>query len=132
MSRENVEVVRSMFEAYGRRDVSGVIACVHPDVEVHPGLVGVLEGTVYRGRDGFKRFVEDVDAAWVQYGIEPEEFRDLADTVLVLGRARGHGRDGIVVDAQAGWVCVMREGKVRRFQSFVKRNDALAAVGLSE
>jgi ketosteroid isomerase-like protein len=132
MSQENVEVVRRMFEAYEKRDMPAVLAGVHPEVEVHPGLVGVLEGTVYRGRDGFKQFLEEVDVAWVEYRIEPEEFRDLADTVLVLGRARGRGRDGIVVDAHAGWVAVMREGKVRRWQSFANRHDALEAVGLSE
>ena len=127
MSSKNVEVVRSAFEAYQRRDVPDLVELLHPDVEVHPALVGGLEGTVYRGREGYKQFVEDVDAAWVDFRIEVHEIRDLGDTVVVLGHTWGEGREGIVVDAPGGWVLGMRDGRIHRFESFNTWEETLAA-----
>ena len=127
MSSKNVEVVRSAFEAYQRRDVPDLVELLHPDVEVHPALVGGLEGTVYRGREGYKQFVEDVDAAWSDFRIEVHEIRDLGDTVVVLGHTWGEGREGIVVDAPGGWVLGMRDGQIHRFQSFNTWEETLEA-----
>ena len=70
MSQENVEVVRSMFAAYRAGEVEAVIDAADPDIELRPGLVGGLEGTVYRGWEGFRAFLEDVDAAWELFRIE--------------------------------------------------------------
>ena len=80
-------------------------------------------------------FIADVEAAWADFRIEVDEFRDLGGaTVLILGqllRARGKG-SGIPVEAATGWVAVVRDGKVHRFASFTSREAALAAVGLPE
>ncbi len=132
MSRENVEVVRSMFEAAERRDYAACVGAAHADIEVHPAMTGWLEGTVYRGRDGFRAFLEDVDAEWDEFHVEMEEYRDLGENVLALGQTWGRGRDGIKVDSPGGWVCEMQGGKVRRFRSFNTWEEALEAVGLSE
>ncbi len=51
MSQQNVEGVRGMFEAFEARDLDRLVADADPEVEPRPGLVGGLEGTVYRGRD---------------------------------------------------------------------------------
>ena len=131
MSQENVEIVRSMFAAYRAGDVEAVIDTADPDIELRPGLVGGLEGTVYRGREGFRAFLEDIDAAWELFRIETEDFRDLGDTVLVLGRVRADARDGMTLEASAGWICGMQRGKIARFQSFPSSAKALEAVGLS-
>ena len=133
MSQENVEAVRALFDAYREQDVDAVVEIADPDIEVHPSIVGGPEGNVYRGRDGFRQFLANVEAAWGDFRIETEEFRDLGDTVLVLGRssARGEG-SGALVEANTGWVCVLRKGKVRQFRSFARREQALEAVGLRE
>jgi ketosteroid isomerase-like protein len=91
-----------------------------------------LEGTVYRGWEGFRAFLEDVDAAWERFRIETEEFRDLGDTVLVLGRVLADARDGMTLETGAGWVCGMEQGKIAHFQSFLTSAEALEAAGLSE
>ncbi len=88
MSHENVDTVRSMFSSYAERDVDAVINAASVDIEVRPALVGGLEGTVYRGQKGFRRFLADVEAAWEEWHIEIDELRDLSDTVLALGRVR--------------------------------------------
>jgi ketosteroid isomerase-like protein len=132
MSQENVETVRALFAHYAKRDIDAVINTVVDDVEVRPALVGGPEGTVYRGKDGFRRFLADVEAAWEEWQIEIDELRDLGDTVLTLGRVRARARDGMTLEARAAWVCDMRDGKVAHFRSFTSPIEALEAVGLSE
>ena len=132
MSQENVEVVRSMFAAYRAGDTEAVVDAADVDIELRPAVVGGPEGTVYSGREGIRAFFKDIDAAWEQFAVEAEEFRDLGDTVLVLGRTRLVARDGMALEASAGWVCGMRSGKITRFHSFPSSAEALEAVGLRE
>ena len=90
------------------------------------------EGRIYRGMDGYRQFLADIDATFEKFRVEPNEFRDLGDRVLVFGRASGRGRaSGIEVDAAASYVVDVRDGKVCRFRTFVGR-EALEVVGLSE
>ena len=132
MSQENLETVRAMFEAYERGDYSANVDLVHSDLEIRPAMTGWLEGTVYRGLDGHRQFLEDNDAAWAEFHVEIQEYRDLGETVLVLGQTWALGRDGIRVDGPGGWVCGMREGKLHRLRTFNSWAEALEAVGLSE
>ena len=134
MSHQDVEVVRGLFDAYRRQAIDAAVEIAHPDIEVRPSIVGGPESDVYRGRDGLRRFLADVEAAWADFRIEVDELRDLGGaTVLILGRsfARGEG-SGIPVEAATGWVAVVRDGKVHRFASFTSREAALEAVGLRE
>jgi uncharacterized protein len=133
VSRQNVEIVERMFAAFGRGDVDALVEDAHPDVELRPAVTGGLEGTVYRGREGFRQFLADIDAVWHEFRPEAEEFRDLGDRVLVLGRTLGRGiGSGVEVDTEAGWVLGMRDGKLHRFRSFVSQEAALEAAGLSD
>ena len=128
---KNLEVVRSMLAAYSAGDTEAVLATAAEDVELRPAVVGGPEGAVYRGREGIRAFFEDIDAAWEQFAIEPEEFRELGDTVVVLGRSRLVARDGMELEASVGWVYELRRGKIARFDSFLSRPEALEAAGLA-
>src|SRR5215217_7486785 len=99
MSRENVEVVKALFAAFADRDLVAATSVLDYEVEIRPGLVGGLEGTVYRGLSGNEQFWADIDATWLEFRIEPHEFRDLGGRVLVLGRAFARGRgSGVALD----------------------------------
>jgi len=132
MSQENVRVVRSMFAAYRAGDIEGVLDAADTDIELRPAVVGGPEGSIYSGPEGVRAFFEDIDATWEQFGIETQEFRDLGDQVLVLGRTRLVARDGMELEDSAGWVFGMRSGKIARFDAFRSRAEALEAVGLRE
>jgi Ni/Co efflux regulator RcnB len=84
MSEENVEVVNTLFAAFARRDFEAAAGVLDPSVEVRPAIVGGPEGVVYRGLDGMRRFWADIDAAWAEFRIAPEEFRELDGEILVL------------------------------------------------
>ena len=133
MSKENVEVARSFFAAFADRDHGAAAAVLHPEVEIRPAIVGGPEGVVYRGLDGNTQFWADIDAAWSEFRIEAEEFRDLGDQVLLLGRAfaRAEG-SGIALDEPSAWLAVIHEGRIVRFRSFSNQLEALEAAGLRE
>jgi ketosteroid isomerase-like protein len=54
MSRENVDLAVLMYEAFNRRDLEGMLALMHDEVEIEPRL-GALEGD-YRGHEGVRRW----------------------------------------------------------------------------
>jgi ketosteroid isomerase-like protein len=65
--------------------------------------------------------------------IEVEEFRDLGEQVLALGRVTAHGPGSdITLDQAVGWAADLRDGRIVRFRSFSTRQEALEAAGLSE
>jgi len=78
-------------------------------------------------------YLRDVLNTWEELRLLPEEFRDLGDRVLMLGRMAGRGLgSGVPVDAPIGMVFECRGGKISRIRSFLDRGEALRAVGLSE
>ena len=133
MSQENVAVVKSFFAAFARRDLDAAARVLHPEVEIRPALVGGPEGIVYRGLDGNRRFWGDIDAAWTTFRIEPQEFRDLGERVLVLGRAIAVApASGIALDEASAWIADTCEGVIVRFRSFTSQREAVEAAALRE
>lgn len=122
-----------MLEAFGRRDLDGVMAHADPDIQLRPAVVGGLERTVYSGREGVRQFIADLDAIWSEFEVRAEEFRDLGDGILVLGRTIARGTvSRVELDTGSGFIFGLRDGKVCSFRSFVSKEEALEAAGLSE
>jgi len=93
MPRDKVDLAKRMVDAYNRRDVDGFFAEIAtPDFEWWPALTRAYEGGCYRGREGVERFAADTRENWEELRTIAEEFRDLGDRVLVLGRQVGRGK----------------------------------------
>jgi ketosteroid isomerase-like protein len=125
MSRENVEVVRRIYDAWaeGRsaRDF------IDPDVEYVNPPYAVESGTI-RGRKAFAK-VRDV---YPEFNLEPERYVDVGDDVVVIATARGRGASGLETRWRQGYVWTVRDGRVVRFRWFNDPREALEAVGLRE
>ena len=133
MSEENVEIVRRGFEAYGRRDIDAFLALVDPGFELRSAIVGTAEGRTYRGHDAVRQWFADSDAGFADLVIEPTEFRDLGDRVLVFGRIQARGREsGLPLDSPTGWVATVSDGRMTSAHGFLSREEAVDAAGLSE
>src|SRR5271157_1512530 len=103
MSQENVEIAVKSIDAFNRRDVEALVELSTPDVERFPPMFGALDGGSFRGREGIEMSLEDVRKAWDEFCILSEEFRDLGDRVLMLGRVTGRGREsGVEVNSPLG------------------------------
>lgn len=53
----------------------------------------------YSGPDGMRQFATDAAAEWEYLRIVPDEFRDLGDQVLLLGRLRAYSDPAEALDA---------------------------------
>jgi uncharacterized protein (TIGR02246 family) len=125
MSESNVEIVQAGLDAWNRRDVAAVIEVLTDDAELVP-MRAVFEGSVYRGKEGFNAFLQDIAEEWEDFRIDPDEVREIDDSrVLVLGRLRGRGKaTGTEFEAPAAWVCELRAGKVARVQFYAHEEAA--------
>jgi ketosteroid isomerase-like protein len=134
MSRDTVDVAKRVIDAYNRRDVDGLFAeLATPDFEWYPALIRALDGGGVRGREGVERFVVDTRENWEELQIIAEEFRDLGDRVLVLGRMKGRGKgSGVPVDQPFVSILDFRGDRIWRSQVYLDRVEGLEAAGLSE
>ena len=135
MSQENVEAFKRGIEAYNRRDVEALLEVHDPDVEWHPVLQVLLggEATVYRGHDGIREFVRDLDEAFAEAHIEVSETRDMGDRLVAIGRLHARGKaSGADTESPIGYVADFKNGKAIRIRSWLDPKEALEAAGLSE
>ena len=135
MSQENVEAFKRGIEAYNRRDVEALLEVHDPDVEWHPVLQVLLggEATVYRGHDGIREFVRDLDEAFAEAHIEVSEIRDMGDRLVAIGRLHARGKaSGADTESPIGYVADFKNGKAIRIRSWLDPREALEAAGLSE
>src|SRR3954447_26780588 len=113
MSHENVEIVRRALEAYAGGDIEEMLRYVDPRGELHSAIIGGAEGKVFRGHDGFRRWLAETTERFDELRTELTEFRDLAGRVLSFGHIHcGGRRSGVETDSPTGWLFAVREAKV--------------------
>jgi ketosteroid isomerase-like protein len=133
MSPEKVEIVMRLMDAVNRRDVDTFAEVTTSDFEWFPVFAARVEGDVYRGREGIEAFLGEIDEIWAEFRPVPEEYRDLGDRVLGLGRLKTRGRgSGVPVDSPWGGVYDFRDGKVSRIRTYLDHREALEAAGPAE
>jgi ketosteroid isomerase-like protein len=136
MSRENVEVVRRVYDAAGRRETATLLALYDPDVELDPSRAFEGEGLasgLYRGHDGLRRFFREWDEAWENLEYDLDEVIDVGEQVVSVVTRRGRGKtSGAEVEFQVALLWTLRARRVVRVVWFPTREEALEAVGLRE
>ena len=132
MSQENVEIVRRAFDAFNARDVGELVSLSAEDCEWRP-FRAQLEGIVYRGHEGVRQFLSDIDEDWEAYRIDALEFHDRRERVAVIGRVSARGRgSSLEIDSIAGFVHELNQGRIRRVTSHSDAEAALEAVRLRD
>lgn len=120
-ARNNCDLIRELYAAFGKGDVPTVLAAFDPNIrwveaensplaDQNPyiGPQTVLEGV-------FMRLGSEVDG----FTVTPSLFTDGGDTVLVEGRYTGKVKStGTLLDAQFAHVWRLHEGKVVSFQQY--------------
>lgn len=132
MSLENVETVKRLIDAFNEREIEAFAAITTPDFEWITSMTAV-EGEIFWGREGIETYFGRMRDAWEDFRALAEEFRDLGDHVLWLGRLEGTGRvSGVPVSAPLDILSDFGGRKVSRMRSFLDHGEALRAAGLSE
>ncbi len=136
MSQENVEVIKRTVEAWNRDDFEAFIAFLDPEIEWYTAIERFFEGTqsVFRGHAGAR-------AAWESYrgedferlDVRHDEFRDLGDSVLVLGQITIVGRSSQVeLTSEIAQLFTVADGRIVVARDFLSHAEGLEAAGLSE
>lgn len=132
MSEESVEIIREAFEAWERGDRDAWLAMFDEDAELY-SLRAQLEGHPYRGHDGLRRFLADLDEQWDYARFGLREIRDAGERAVALVdfKARGSA-SGVELDVPVALVIAVRAGKITYGRFYSNPDEALGAAGLPE
>jgi len=131
MSRENVDVVRAVLDAWIAGDYGTMFEHFHRDIE-WAGPATLSHGGTSQGITSARRALSTWVGTWNDYRFELTELVDHGDTVFAAGRQTGRGRgSGVVVSEEIFSVWTLRDGLVVRQQTFRDREQARDAAGLA-
>jgi ketosteroid isomerase-like protein len=128
MSPKNVELVQRGLEDYM---ATGEIPreLFDEGIEIHDH--DTPDQGAYVGHAGLGRWLDDWGAAWSEWSIEPEEYIDAGDSVVVFIRMRTKGRgSGVEMERQDALVYRLQNGRIVRADYYNNRAEALRGVDL--
>jgi ketosteroid isomerase-like protein len=135
MSQENVETLREMFSLVNDQGVRVATDAfghlLHPDFALEEAAE-VPDPETYSGREAFIANLAKLEESFDELRLEPLEFLDFGDQIMVVVSLRGRGR-GSDVPAQMTFVQLwsLRDGLAVSLRDFATKAEALEAVGLS-
>ena len=127
MSSQNVRVARDAYDAFARQDIPGVLAAFDPDVEFKPPDA-IPHGGLCRGHDEMVAFLQSLTETFEELRVEPDEFLDTQDRVIVLGTHRGSA-NGRSFETPFAHVWTMRDGRAVHWKEYIDPSQILSAVG---
>ena len=129
MAPGNVELIRPIYQEWGRGNWRPRFDVYHPNMEwgwsdEFPGLAGVYEDH----EDPNPRLLAWL-GGWEHWRAEADEFLEFGDHVVVLATYHGRGRgSGVEISQEGAHVFELTDGKVVRLEIFATRAKALQSV----
>lgn len=91
MARRHVEILKRARAAFHVRDFEALMPLFSEDMELHPAIGGAFVGvTTYRGRDGMRRYWEDIMEVIEDFQVEPLSYSSWRDYLIVPNRVSGY------------------------------------------
>jgi hypothetical protein len=114
-------------DAFNRRDAEGLVELCDPQVDFRPtALVG--DRLVYRGHDGLRRWVSELDQALVQHQVRVREVREIdPDRLLVVSEVRV---DGELLSPSAMVATIDEDGMIVQARAYLSDEQLLIDLGL--
>lgn len=121
MSKENVEIVRRLFEAVEKRDAAGVFGAYDENIVIREAT-SLSYGGEYHGREGALKHAQGYRQVWDNLQMSAEQklsptFLDAGDYVVVLWRQRAANGER-KFDSSAASVYKLRDGKIIESEMF--------------
>jgi ketosteroid isomerase-like protein len=131
MSKSDIEALRARYEAISRGDRAAAFRDVHPGFTLKTADRVPNAGT-YLGAGEATRFLEDLWEPFEEVVLEPQEFLQRDDRIVVLLQVRfRHKGSSAVVENRIGALWTMRDGKPIKCEMFPQPEKALEAAGLA-
>ena len=133
--KENVKLVKQMFEAFGRRDIPAVLDTLAQDVEWQSPVTRTAPDEISwskprHGREEVAVFFKDLSEKVQPDKLVPLEFTAQADRVVVEGKNRGVVRsNGKAYEHDWVMVFTLRQGKIARMRHYYDSVDIRVAFG---
>ncbi len=131
---DNVQLLKHLYDAFGRGDVHTVLGAMSPDIRWHQAESNPYRpsGEAWVGPDAvLNNLFMKLGAEWDGFAVQPKTFHGAGESVVVEARYRGtHKATGQSMDTQACHVWDVKDGKVTRFQQYVdtaKLQDVMGA-----
>ena len=128
MSQENVEVVRRAFDFFERGELPLEVA--DPEIRIDNIPESPLPGP-YFGHQGLRKWWSDIVDVIPDFRLQLEEVIDVGEgRVVAVVRTFGTG----LIEQMPSWAIVhwVRNGLIFRTAGYLRKEEALEAVGLSE
>ena len=132
MSAENVAAVKGIYQAVATGDAPAVLAALSPDIEWNEAEnFPYADGNPYHGPDAVMNGVfARLGSDWDGFAVEPREFLDSGDTVVMTGRYTGTCKaTGRPMNPWVAHFWTFEDGKAVQFQQLVDTLAVARAVG---
>ena len=135
LSTGNVEIARSAYDAFNRRGVEGILDFLDPAIEWRAWERFSRDTHVDHGHEGARRVLAVYEENISELRVEPHEFIDAGEHVVVPfrlhGRARGSG-EAVGYELVHVWTLPAGgDGKATSVVVYDSKEEALRSVGLS-
>jgi ketosteroid isomerase-like protein len=133
VSSQNLDLVRSIFQAWAHGDIEGVLR-EHFEPTARLNLSeNIFNPAVYVGYERIARQRRAVNDVWELFEIEVERVFEGEDVAVAFTHEHGRGEaSGVEVDRDTAFLFRLRDGKVSEVRFYRDRDRALADLGLEE
>jgi uncharacterized protein len=128
----SVEIIKRSYDAFARKDLTGVMGDMHPEIEWQQAQ-GLPHGGTYHGLEEVRRNIfEPLDAEWwEEFSAVPDEFLEAGDEVVVVGRYRGVAKQSRkLLDVPFVHIWTMRDGTAIRFRQYLDTAGWIEALSI--
>jgi ketosteroid isomerase-like protein len=130
MSQENVEIVRRGFAAFEQGDLGGLLDLLADDLVTYRSDP---DGATYHGKEGFLQMAIDWSEGFSEWSFVGERFIEAGDSVVAEVRQFVQSQSsGASVEEEFWFVFEVRGATISKVSAYLRRADALEAVGLLE
>jgi ketosteroid isomerase-like protein len=132
MSKQNVDLIRGIYDGFAAGDVAAVLGAMSPDIVWNEAEnFPYADGNPYIGPQAvaegvFARCIGE----WDGFAVTVEEILDAGDTIVALGRYGGSFKaTGKAMNAQLAHVWRVADGRAVAFQQYVDTLQVARATG---
>ena len=131
MAPSGKALVKEMFTATerGMDPLEAIEKYLDPSIE---WVDGVVTKTTVRGHSGFIEAMANLEREGYDANSMPEAFEELAEGVVLASGYTRLTKGSSFTDLPAYWAFELRDGKIVRGGSAMRRDQALASIGRAE